>query len=75
MTQKKIALAIGSILVLVVAGVLVWRMKENQEELKPSFQKPVQSALEQSKETSTDIVARNLDISKWKTYRHSASIY
>lgn len=70
MTQKKIALAIGSILVLVVAGVLVWRMKENQEELKPSFQKPVQSALEQSKETSTDIVARNLDISKWKTYRN-----
>lgn len=69
MNQKKIVIGILAALVLVVTGVFVWEKNGNQE-LKQGFQEPVQSELEQNQETSTDIIARNLDTSRWKTYRN-----
>lgn len=68
MNRKRLVIGVLIILILAVTIVLVWRQEYNQE-LKPGFQKPIQSELEQNQETSTDIIARNLDTSKWKTYR------
>lgn len=69
MNQKKLIVGILVAFILAVTVVLVWQKKDNQE-LKQDFQKPVQSDSEQNQETSTDIIARNLDASKWKTYRN-----
>ena len=69
MNQKKLVVGVLIVLVLVATVVLVWQKKDNQE-LKQGFQKPIQSELEQNRETSTDIIARNLDTSEWKTYRN-----
>lgn len=69
MNQKRLVVGVLIVLVLAVTAALVWQKKDNQE-LKQSFQKPIQSELEQNQETSTDIIARNLDTSKWKTYRN-----
>lgn len=66
MKKQYLYILAGFGIFLVGGVVLIWQ-KNVEYELEQDIQKPVRS--EQKQETSADIIARNLDISKWKTYR------
>lgn len=67
MKKQQLSILLGIGVVLIGGVVLVWQKEINQMSHQ-NIQKPILS--EQKQETSTDIIARNLDVSKWKTYRN-----
>ncbi len=68
MKKYKFLILAGIGIILIGGLFLIWQKREKQG-LK-DIQTPIRSESEQKQETSADIVARNLDTSKWKTYRN-----